>query len=111
MHRHLTLSKHMKLLALVFFAAFVMSFSINKALAAAVTLKTGMAQKFMTIGKGASRTAYLHINLEGIALPDSQDRAPVNVAIVIDKSRLHERAQITAGQASGHHGARTSGPP
>ena len=48
--------------------------------------KTGMAQKFMTIGKGANRTAYLHINLEGIALPDSQDRAPVNVAIVIDKS-------------------------
>ncbi len=86
MHRHLAISKHMKLLALVFLAAFLMSFSLNKAFAAAVTLKTGMAQKFMTVGKGSSRTAYLHINLEGIALPDKKDRAPVNVAIVIDKS-------------------------
>ena len=68
MHRHLAISKHMKLLALVFLAAFVMSFSLNKAFAAAVTLKTGMAQKFMTVGKGASRTAYLHINLEGNCL-------------------------------------------
>ncbi|MCF6198186.1 MAG: VWA domain-containing protein [Hyphomicrobiaceae bacterium] len=84
--RHFAFSKHLKLLALIFAAAFVFSFSINKALAAQVTLKTGMAQKLMTVGKGKHRTAYLHINLQGIALPKSKERAPVNVAIVIDKS-------------------------
>jgi len=84
--RSLAFSSHLKLLALIFAAAFVFSFSINKALAAQVTLKTGMAQKFMTVGKGKQRTAYLHINLQGIALPTSKERAPVNVAIVIDRS-------------------------
>ncbi len=86
MHRHRVFTSHLKLLALIFVAAFLMSFSLNKAFASTVTLKTGMAQKFMTIGKGKARTAYLHINLEGADLAKSADRAPVNVAIVIDRS-------------------------
>ena len=83
---HLFLTRYLKFLTLFLLAGFLLSVTFNKAFAAAVTLKTGMAQKFMTIGKGAGRTAYLHINLEGIAPPDNRDRAPVNVAIVIDKS-------------------------
>jgi Ca-activated chloride channel family protein len=86
MLRYPAFSRHTLTLALVFTAAFLLSFSIHKAYAAQVTLRTGMAQKVMIIDQGKRQTAYLHINLQGLALPDTQDRAPVNVAIVIDKS-------------------------
>lgn len=83
-YRQFSTSSHFKLLALIFATAFLMSFAVRQSFAAQVTLRTGMAQQFMTIGK--TKTAYLHINLEGIHLPNTRDRAPVNVAIVIDKS-------------------------
>jgi Ca-activated chloride channel homolog len=85
-YRQFTFSKHTLVLALVFTLAFIMSFSINKSFAAQVTLKTGMAQKFMTVGNGKNQTAYLHINLQGVSLSSTKEREPVNVAIVIDKS-------------------------
>ncbi len=36
--------------------------------------------------KGKTQRAYVRINLEGIPLPSSEDRPPVNVALVIDQS-------------------------
>ena len=83
---HLSFSKHVKLLVLVFLAAFFFSFSINRALAAQIRLHSAMAQPIMPLSKGKPRTAYLHIDLQGIALADKKDRAPVNVALVIDRS-------------------------
>ena len=77
-------SKDILVLALTFLVSLILGFSASQVFAAQISLKSGMAQKYMTLGK--SKTAYLHINLQGIALPDDEERAPVNVAIVIDKS-------------------------
>ena len=93
LYRPFVISSHRILLAVVFALAFVLSFSISRAYAAQIRLQTGMAQKFMTMETGSKgRKAWLHISLEGLDLPDSRQRAPVNVALVIDRS----------GSMSGH---------
>ena len=86
MLRYFKQSTPFKLAAIAFVASFLLGFSLNQAFAARIRLQSGMAQKFMTISHNKSRTAWLHIDLHGVALAENRERAPVNVAIVIDKS-------------------------
>jgi Ca-activated chloride channel family protein len=73
-------------LALACFIASFLTFAygVRHAHAEQVRLRAGMAQRTMAVGSPG--TAYLHINLDGIALASKKDRAPVNVALVIDRS-------------------------
>lgn len=71
-------------LAAACFAASVLTFAHGIAHAEQVRLKAGMAQGAITVGSPG--TAYLHVNLDGIALASQKDRPAVNVALVIDRS-------------------------
>ena len=72
------------ILALAFALSFIAAYVVNAAQAEQIRLNASMAQKSMMLN--GDRTAYLHIDLEGLPLPDSRERAPVNVALVIDRS-------------------------
>ena len=49
-----------------------------------VTLDVSLSSPVMLADK--KRTTYVKVGLTGFALPNSEDRPPVNIAIVIDKS-------------------------
>lgn len=77
------LLRHLLLMASAFLLSFLIAFSAARA--EQINLKSGMAQPVIAKGSAAT-TAYLHINLDGIALASSKQRPPINVALVIDRS-------------------------
>lgn len=56
----------------------------HKSPAEQLRLEAMLGQPIMLAGK--KQLGYLQVSLTGFKLPSRQDRAPVNIAIVIDKS-------------------------